>query len=246
MGAIDENSMASPLPEHNAYGRFIRERGTRRILLAAIVLGLAWYIYSSIHVYLMQQVKWPPLTPTPEGLTVLAVQDKDKPGARKKYVVIEANRAFQFRRPDEETGDGGAGSDAGASDEPEARARGNNPAAAKGVSRGEIVPVETLMQECPAVLNGSHFVGARVEERYEPLFDRQYYAVHVTLSDEGRSRYWQHSRENDQQRLAFILNGEAITCPRIRHMDVSHLTIDPIWVKADAEKLANFINNQKR
>jgi hypothetical protein len=26
------------------------------------------------------------------------------------------------------------------------------------------------------------------------------------------------------------------------HMDVSSLTIDPIWVKADAEKLADAIN----
>ena len=109
-----------------------------------------------------------------------------------------------------------------------------------------MVPLEEIMAKCPVVMTTAHFTGASVEERVMPIFDRKYYIVSVGLSDEGRSRYWQFSAKHDKERLVFVLNGEIITCPRMTNMDVSSLEIQPIWVKSDADKLADFINKRQK
>lgn len=243
--AIEENRPAATAPGRTAYGRIVRERGTLKIVLAALALTAIWYVYDTIRVNRMLQVKWPPLQPIPNGLTVLGIHDKDRPGRPKKYETIQANFAWRIRIPDDAEEEEGSSFGAEDPDSPEARDRGNDPGASRHVSRGRIVDVEELMQSCPVVLTGAHFTGAWLEERTQALLNRRYWIVHVNLSDEGRSRYWQYSREHNGESLAFILGGEIVTCPEMHHMNVSHLSIQPIWIKEDAQKLADFINNQK-
>ena len=108
-----------------------------------------------------------------------------------------------------------------------------------------LVPLEEIMQTCPVVLTGRSFSGARVQYMGKDMLDRKSYKIYLDLTGEGSSRYWQYSKGRDGERLAFVLNGEVMTCPRIKHMKVGTLEIDPIWVEADAQKLADFINNQK-
>jgi hypothetical protein len=244
--AIEENINQAYIPPKSAYGRIIRERGTLRLVIAAIVLFVAWYIYATIRANMLLGVKWPDLKPSKAGLIVLGLKDKDRPGWKHKYEARESNHSWQIRRPDDASAD-----DDGANlkvDDPSSPAGKERPNAPAGASRmgaqGEVVPLEELLANLPVVLNGSNFSGASVEERHEPLFDRRYYLVHVDLTDEGRSRYFQFSREHSDERLVFILDGEIMTCPRMDHMYVSSLTIEPIWVKADADKLADFINKQ--
>jgi hypothetical protein len=73
-----------------------------------------------------------------------------------------------------------------------------------------------------------------------------YYALHLDLNEEGRSRYWQYANTHEGERLAFILNNETVTCPELANFYVSSFTIDPIWDKSDAQKLADFINGQRK
>jgi hypothetical protein len=242
--AVKEDNSAY-VPQRNAYGRIFRERGTLRIVIGAIVLAIAWYIYDSIHTNMMNQVKWPELQPSTKGLTVLGLRDKDRTGWRHKYEARESNHSWQIRYRDDEVG-GDTGGDS-KEETPEARDRGtSNPGATHTVNGGAVVPLEELLKNCPVVLNGANFTGASVDEKYESFTQRSYYAVTVDLNEEGRSRYWQFSSKHEKERLAFLLDGEVLTCPRMDTMYVSSLTIDPIWVKADAYRLADFINKQKK
>ena len=239
--AVNEDNSAY-VPQRNAYGRIFRERGTLRIVIAAVALAVGWYVYDSIHTNMMNQVKWPNLQPSEKGLVVLGLRDKDHTGWRHKYEARESNHSWQIRYRDDEIGGGDSQENT-----PEAADRGtSNPGATHQVNGGAVVPMEELLKNCPVVLNGANFTGASVEEKIDPFLQRKYYAVTVDLNDEGRSRYWQFSSKHDKERLAFILDNEPLTCPRMDTMYVSSLTIDPIWIKADADRLADYINKQKK
>lgn len=228
---------SSPAPS-TAYGRFIRERGTRRILLGAILLAIAYYIYSAVHTSLMLQRTWPALKPDAAGLTVLGIGDPKNKNVPHKYEARESSHAWQVRYRDDSAGESGDDEST-----PESKdIGGNRPAASHDTNQGAVVPMEELLATCPIVMTGRHFTGADIEQKQDPFFMRSYWVVHLSLSDEGRSRYWHFSRDHDEERLAFILRGEVIACPRIATMDTSTLDIDPIWIKADADRVAAFIN----
>lgn len=216
---------------------WLRERGTLRLVLGALVLTLAWYAYSSIRTQRMLQVKWPALTVDPDGLTVLGLQDGNVPGKPRKYVAIESNHAWQIRRPDDAEEEGDV--------ETEESDYKPTAAVARRAAAGEVVPLEELLKECPVVLTGAHFAGADIEESYEPFRDKPYWKVHVRLTDEGRSRYWQFSRTHDGERLVFVLNNDILTCPRMSHMNTGTLTIEPIWVEDDARRLAEAMRGKR-
>jgi len=219
--------------------RLIREKGTVRLVLGAILLSVAWYAYNSYRVYRMQQVRWPALTAVTDGLTVVGLQDKDRPGKPRKYVAIEANHAWQIRRPDD------AGEDESEMEEPEEKASYQPTAAVSSrTASGQVVSVEEVLATCPVVLTAAHFSSASMEQEYEPFRDTHYYKVHVTLTPEGRSRYWQFSRDHDEERLAFIMKGDILTCPKMSHMDTTSLTIEPIWVKEDADTLVRVLGGK--
>jgi len=233
--AVDQEDISQYLPKRNAYGNLIRERGTRRILIIAGVLFVAWLVYSQIRSQILSNADWPKLTADPRGLTVLGLIPE-------KYRAFEVNKDWQIRRPEqEEEGEGESETE----EMPELRDRGSSPGAGRG-ERGKIVDLEEIMATCPVVLAGRHFSSAHVQYTGSDMFDRKIYKLYLNLTEEGSSRYWQYSKGRDDQRLVFVLNGDIISCPRMKHMKVSTLEIDPIWVEADAQKLADFINNQKR
>jgi hypothetical protein len=261
---VDEPIKAAPAGK-TAYGRVVRERGTLRVVLGVLALAAIWYAYDSFQTARLIAQKWPPLSVDKAGLTILGLRDKDRPGWRHKYEAREANHSWQIRRPDEAEGDdaenpepevgapasGGSrkrGKIPGVSDPkaPEASDRETPSAIARRAASGAVVPIEEVLQNCPVVMLGKHFTDASVEKQFEPFLGTDYYIVHIGLTPEGRSRYWQFSRDHDKERLAFVLQGELFTCAEMNHMDVSSISISPIWVKADAERLAKFINEQKR
>jgi hypothetical protein len=235
--AVEDNRPAVEAAAHNAYGKIFRERGTTRIVIGALILGLVWYVYSEVRTQMLMSRKWPALQTESQGLTVL--------GLPRKYVAIEASHAWQIRLRDDVSGEGSDSSD---EDEPEAQDRGGGPAAASRVTHGRIVPVEEIMKSCPVVLTGRHFSGAWVEEKsdFSLMIERKYWTVHLDLTDEGRSRYYQYSRNHNKERLVFVLNDQILTCPDVQPMYVSSFGIEPIWVLADATKLADFVKKQKK
>ncbi len=250
----EQDPVATGSTAQTAYGRVFRERGTLRIVIVVAVLFVAWYAYTSVRTATLNAKKWPELTASQTGLTVLGLRDKDRPGWRHKYEAREANHAWQIRRPDEsEPGDYEDVSkedkpkNAMVSDpnDPEAKDRPTQSSVERRASSGAIVPIEEVMSNCPVVLLGSHVTGVTVERAYDSFRGVDYYKVHLGLTPEGSSRYWQFSREHEDERLAFVLQGELFTCAQIKHMDVSSFTIEPIWVKADAERFASFMNGKR-
>jgi hypothetical protein len=230
------------VPQPSVYGRVIREKGTRRLVFFAVVLAIAWYSYDQFRTNQINQVKWPALQPSATGLVVLGLQDKDRPGYIHRFEARESSHSWQVRYAEEDEGDQ---SSEGEADAPGSDDRGsNNPGATHSVNAGAVVPMEVLYKKCPVVLTGKHFTGASIEEKFEEFRNVPYFKVHLDLSEEGRSRYFQFSNVHDKERLVFVLNDEVITCPRIESMYVSSFTIDPIWVKEDAQKLVDFINGQ--
>jgi len=240
--AVEENAAGS-IPARNAYGRVIRERGTVKIVIGAIVLALVWYVYSTIHTSLLNGVKWAPLTAEPAGLTVLGLQDVNKPGWQRKYIAIEWNHAWQIRRPDndEEVSDAPQPKDT-----PEAADRGSDPGANRHVAKGQVVELEEVLKNCPIFMVGRNFRGASIRQGYEAFRDKEYWDVFLDLTDEGQSRYFQFSGQHEGERAVFVLKNEIVTCARLEHMNVGSLKLGPIWVKADAQKLVDFINGQHR
>ncbi len=242
MAVQEDNSMYVPQP--SPYGKIIREKGTQRLVAGAILMAIGWYAYSTVHTNLMFQVKWPALSYNAKDLTVIGLQDKDRPGFRHKYQAREVNHAWQIRYNDDQA-ESQQPEDPSEVSKDEQKFH-NNPSANHGDGSGGVVPFEELIANSPVALVGKHFAGADIEQRIDPMFERKYYRVNLDLTEEGRSRYWQFSSRHDKERLAFILGGEVITCPRMENLDVSSLTIEPIWIKADAERLMNFINGQKK
>jgi preprotein translocase subunit SecD len=234
-----EEAGSVAVPPRNAYGLFFRERATLKIVIAALVAYGGYIAFGTFQTYRAFQVKWPQIPPSKQGLIVLGLLDR--PNTHYVYKAIEANHAWQIRYSDD--AESGEQDDSNGAEQKD---RGADAGSSHRASRGLVVPLDELFAKLPVVLHGPNFTSANVEEKLEPLFDRKYWVVNVSLNQEGHSRYYQFSKNHDGERLAFILNGEALTCPRIRHMDVSDLTIEQFWIKADADKLADFINNQKR
>lgn len=218
-----------------------RERGTRQIVILAFVVAVVWYAYSAISTQVMLGAKWPELAFDKAGLSVLGLHDRDLPGNPRAFVAIESNKSWQFRRPDDVVEE----KESSGSDEPESKDRPISAAVQGRAAQGGIVEIDEIIKASPVVLTGKCFSSAEIEERYEPFRDVNYYAVHVSLTPEGSSRYWQYSRGHEKESLVFVIDKQALTCPKMEHMNTSSLTIEPIWVKADAQKLADVINRKK-
>jgi len=104
--------------------------------------------------------------------------------------------------------------------------------------------MDELFKVCPTVMTGSCFASASIEEDVRPVFEDKYWRVTVDLTPEGQSRYYQYSTKYENEKLAFILGDEVLACPEMRAMNTSSLTLEPIWIKADAKRLADLINKK--
>jgi hypothetical protein len=229
-------------PATSAYGKVIRERGTLRLLIAAAVAAVLFYGYTVVRTYQLNQKQWPPLQHEANGLTVLGIQTKDRLGKKAPYVARSSNKSWQirYRDADEKEANEEERSE-------ESKDRGSNsPGAGRGTEQGGVVPMDELYKACPTVLSGAQFAHASIDEDIRPVFNDKYWKVIIDLTPEGQSRYYQYSSKREKERLAFILGDEVLACPEMAAMNTSTLTLDPIWIKADAERIANFINNQKR
>ncbi|MEP6754109.1 MAG: hypothetical protein ABJA67_01305 [Chthonomonadales bacterium] len=244
MAVQEDNSLYARKP--SAYGRIIREKGTRKLIYVALALAAAWYAYDSVHTNSMNSVKWPNITASRTGLAVLGLQNKDRMNFSHKYEARESNHSWQLRYKDEQDESADSGQKSSAEQTPEERDRGSsNPGATHSVNSGAVVPMDEIFKNCPAVLDDKSFSGASVDEHYDSFRQKKYYSVNLDLTDEGKSRYWQFSRVHAGEKLVFLINSETITCAIMENLYVGTLTINPIWVKADADQLADYLNKKK-
>src|SRR5206468_760364 len=84
------------------------------------------------------------------------------------------------------------------------------------------IPGENLVRVCPVVLTGAQFTGASLERHPPNLLTGETFTVSLFLTPEGRSRFYQWSREHSNESLVFILKGRVLTAGRVPYtLDVS-------------------------
>src|SRR2546423_5768752 len=114
----DTSGVAAP-SRGTVYGRVIRERGTTRLLLLAVALAVAWYLYGLWDTNRLLQAHWPPLQPSKTGLIVLGLQDQGMAGKKARFVAIESNHSWHICYRDDDTGSSDEGPET-----PESKDRG--------------------------------------------------------------------------------------------------------------------------
>ena len=116
------------------------------------------------------------------------------------------------------------------------------------VDHGIVLQGETILASCPVVLRSEHFTGGSLEEKPVTLLQsKKMYIVHLDLSSEGRSRFYQWSRGHHNESLLFILDGEIMTAARVGTvLDVSDWQVGPITDEDSAKKLIDFVNHKTK
>jgi hypothetical protein len=118
---------------------------------------------------------------------------------------------------------------------------------AREVEHGLAIPAENLIQVCPVVLTGKQFTDAWVEDKEEPLMGRTTYTVHMGLTDEGRSRFYQWSRNHLNEHVVFVLKGQVVTAGRMTMVLYNNTwDIGPLRDKKAAYDLADYLNGKNR
>jgi preprotein translocase subunit SecD len=111
------------------------------------------------------------------------------------------------------------------------------------VEHGLAIPGINVARSCPVVLTSQHFTSADMETHPKNMLQDETYTLHLNLTPEGRSRFYQWSRNHVNENLVFVLNGETLMSGRVSQaMNVSDWTIGPVFNKDSAQKLMDFIN----
>lgn len=122
---------------------------------------------------------------------------------------------------------------------------GGGSASGREVEERINIPGENLIHICPVVLTGRHFSSAYVEEHPPNLLQGKTYTVHLSLTPEGRSRFYQWSRDHANESLVFIYRGRVLTAGRIRQtLDVNSWQIGPLRDGDAARELASVVNRR--
>lgn len=124
---------------------------------------------------------------------------------------------------------------------------GGGTGATQSVEHGLVLPGVNVARSCPVVLTSQHFTDASIETHPKNLLQDETYTLHLGLTNEGRSRFYQWSRDHVNENLVFVLNGEVLMSGRVSQtLNVSDWTIGPVFNSDSAKKLADFINAQKK
>ncbi len=111
------------------------------------------------------------------------------------------------------------------------------------VEHGRTIPGETLAKSCPVVLTGANFTGADLEEQPASVLVDKMYRLRLHLNGEGRSRFYQWSRDHVEENLVFILAGQVQTAGKVKQaLDVSEWEISNIRDADAAKALASWVN----
>jgi hypothetical protein len=104
---------------------------------------------------------------------------------------------------------------------------------------------ETLTQTCPVVLTDKQCEGASLEEVQGNLLTPTTYTVHLNLTPEGRSRFFQWSHAHVNENVAFILNGQIVAAPRISQpLNVNDFAISNVQDRKAGQSLVDFMNHR--
>src|SRR5262249_11493611 len=115
------------------------------------------------------------------------------------------------------------------------------------VEHGLTIPADILIRVCPVVLTGAQFTDAWVEENPATVFQGKTFTVHLGLTQEGRSRFFQWSHHHAGENMVFVLNEQVVAAGRIQQtLDVNEWGIGPLRDGEAAHALANHVNAGRR
>ncbi len=105
------------------------------------------------------------------------------------------------------------------------------------------IPAETLVLACPVVLTDKQIAGAWLEEVQGNLLTPTSYTIHLDLSPEGRSRFFQWSHEHVNENIAFVLNGQVVAAPRVTQtLNVSDFSVNNVQDKKAAQSVVDYLS----
>ncbi|MCW3094917.1 MAG: hypothetical protein JWL77_535 [Chthonomonadaceae bacterium] len=115
------------------------------------------------------------------------------------------------------------------------------------VEHGMTIPGDTLAKVCPVVLTGAEFNGAYVEESPASLVGGRTWTLHLGLTPEGRSRFYQWSHDHINENLVFILNHEVLAAGRVSEtLDVNEWGVGPLHDEGAIRKLEAYVRSRIR
>ena len=113
------------------------------------------------------------------------------------------------------------------------------------VEHGLTIPADTLARVCPIALTGAQFDGVRVEESPATLVGGKTWILHLGLTSEGRSRFYQWSHDHLNENLIFILNHEVLAAGRVTDtLDVNEWGVGPLHDEAAVRKLEAYVRSK--
>lgn len=128
--------------------------------------------------------------------------------------------------------------------EPDAVGEGSN--SGRKVDHGITISADALAASCPIVLIGANFSGASYDENPPTMFDDKTYTIHLDLTDEGRSRFFQWSARHANESLVFLLKHRVVTAGRITDkMNVNEWDIGPVHDVETAKAIVDYVTRQK-
>ena len=304
---------------------YTRELGTRKLLLALAVIAGVWYGASQAYDRSLLQTRWPTLTPSKTGLTLVGTLNSRDSYDRNLLKIITASKAsrvvltefgwkaifnvqnglmfedrvgnaikaaieqddvtgyamlspFLQATVNKQLGDAGAyrtisentpvvvprHSEAGAEEHTtlgallnkyegqagERKEVSDTPDVGSGSGREQenviTIPAETLVETCPIVLTNKQCTGASLEKLEGNMLTPTTYTIHLNLSPEGRSRFFQWSHNHVNENVVFVLNGQVVAAPRIvQTLNVSDFTINNVQDVKAANALVDYMNHHE-
>lgn len=109
--------------------------------------------------------------------------------------------------------------------------------------KGHTIPGENLINVCPVVLTTNQFSGASLEEHPASIYGGKWYTVHLNMTPEGRSRFFQWSHSHVNESLVFVLKNQVATAARVtQELDVDDWEIKPLQDEQAAKEITAFVN----
>ena len=128
-----------------------------------------------------------------------------------------------------------------------ARSDGEGSGTTHEVEHGTTLPADTLAKVCPVVLTGAQFNSVYVEESPASLVGGRTWIVHLGLTAEGRSRFYQWSHDHINENLIFVLNHEVMAAGRVTEtLDVNEWGLGPLHDEVTVRKLEAYVKTRAK
>jgi hypothetical protein len=170
----------------------------------------------------------------PDDAVQIAADPESKKGGARATTISELIRRFADDpgntavQADTDSSEGGSGS-------------------GRQAEHGVSLTADTVAKVCPVVLTGSMFSDGWVEEQPGNVFTSKAFTVHLTLTSEGRSRFFQWSHNHANESMVFVLQHRIVLAGQVpQTLDVNELDIRNVEDEQAARQVVDWITKRKQ